>query len=246
MLKQLYHYGRQANSHDITKAIAVIAMVIDHIGWVTQQDWMRVIGRIAAPLFFFLIGYSKVYRLQNKLLIYTLALALFHSIFLLPLIYINILLNIIIIRLILIWLSPVKLDRQLLLALFIACNVVMFYTHTFIEYGALGLQLALLGLFVREKRSYAVYWGIATFANYAFIQIVHFNFNAWPYFMSTSLLLILTGWWCCSYRQRIWRLPKGLVTPALFLSRYSLPIYFYHYTSIVLLYFLIGTFMRHH
>ncbi|MDF1761356.1 MAG: TraX family protein [Coxiellaceae bacterium] len=236
MFKQLYHYGKQANTHDVTKAIAAIAMLIDHIGWVTQQDWMRIIGRIAAPLFFFLVGYSKVYRWQNKLWLYALALALFHAIFLLPLIYINILFGFIIIRLILTWLAPVKLDRQLLLALFIGCNVTSFYGYTYIEYGALGLQIALLGLFVREQRSYAVYWGIATFANYAFIQIIYLHLNAWPYFISTALVIALTGWWCCNYQQRIWQLPKTFVRPTLFLSRYSLPIYFYHYTAIILLY----------
>ncbi|MDF1795330.1 MAG: TraX family protein [Coxiellaceae bacterium] len=245
IFKQLYQYGRQANTHDITKVIAVIAMVIDHIGWVTHQEWMRVIGRIAAPLFFFLVGYSKSYRWQNKLFIYAIALAFLHSIFLTPLVYVNILFGFIIVRLLLTWLAPVKLDRQLLLALFIGCNVVSFYSYNYVEYGALGLQIALLGLFVREQRSYAVYWGIATFAIYTFVQMIRLHFNTWPYSTSNILLQFATAWWCCNYQQRIWRLPKILTVPALYLSRYSLPIYFYHYTAIILLYFLISRFMMH-
>ncbi len=236
MFKRLYLYGHQANTHDITKAIAGLAMIIDHIGWVTQQDWMRVIGRAAAPLFFFLVGYSKVYKWQNKLFYYALALALFHAIFLTPQIYINILLVFIFIRMVLTWLENVKLDRQLLLALFIGCQITTYYSYQYVEYGMLGLQVALLGLFIRDQRSYAIPWGIATFAAYAFNQIHLFKFNTGAYFYSSILVFTLIAGWCCCYQQRVWSIPQWLKPPTLWLSRYSLAIYFYHYTGIILLY----------
>ncbi len=235
MFKQLYHYGHEANTHDITKAIAVITMVIDHIGWVTNHQWMRVIGRIAAPLFFFLVGYSKTYRWQNKLFYYALALFAFHAFFLLPTFYINILFVFIIIRLLLLWLAPIKLDRQCLLGLFLVCNVVSYYTYSHVEYSLLGLEISLAGLFIREKRSYAIPWAIASFASYCFSQIIVFHFFPPYYFYPTIVIFIGLGWWCCFYQQRVWSLPHWCRVPALFLSRYSLPIYFYHLTGLILI-----------
>lgn len=239
MFKQLYHYGHEANTHDVTKAIAVITMVIDHVGWVTNQEWMRVIGRIAAPLFFFLVGYSKVYRWQNKLFYYAFALCAFHAFFLLPTIYINILFVFIIIRLLLLWLAPVKLDRQCLLGLFLFCNVVSYYTYSYVEYSLIGLEIALAGLFIRENRTYAIPWTIASFASFGYAQIVSFGFFQAYYFYPTIIIFIALGWWCCFYQQRIWSLPSWVKVPTLFLSRYSLPIYFYHLIGLILLYNLV-------
>jgi hypothetical protein len=60
ILQRLTKYGTQANSHDWLKAIAIILMVIDHIGVYFYPDeyWWRFVGRFSFPLFFFLIGYT--------------------------------------------------------------------------------------------------------------------------------------------------------------------------------------------
>lgn len=237
MLKRLYHYGQQANSHDITKAFAIITMVMDHIGIVTQSTWLHVIGRSAAPLFFFLVGYSKSYHWQNRMLMYGLALALFQLIiFYPPTLHLNILFTFIIVRLLLTWLAPIKLDRSTLLALFIGCNVFSYYIGARLEYGMLGLEVALLGLFVREQRSYAVPWGIAALCSYCAAQIIGFKFYTAAPFYATIALFIGIGFYCCFYKQRIWQLKKAIRLPVLFLSRYSLAIYFYHYVALMTAY----------
>src|SRR4028119_291226 len=38
-------------SQNLIKVIATIIMVIDHIGFVANNPWMRIIGRLSFPLF---------------------------------------------------------------------------------------------------------------------------------------------------------------------------------------------------
>lgn len=63
---------REVNNYDVAKAIAAMCMLIDHLGYFfwEQQDWMRVIGRIAFPIYAILHGMSYR-RWHMELLEYT-------------------------------------------------------------------------------------------------------------------------------------------------------------------------------
>jgi len=59
------------NMYDIAKLIAVFTMICDHYGYFgipgisyTTSRWTRVVGRMAAPMFFFLAGYSDKFRFR--------------------------------------------------------------------------------------------------------------------------------------------------------------------------------------
>jgi hypothetical protein len=61
-----------ANTYDLYKVVITLCMIIDHYGLFmptvpyTQRSWMRVYGRVAAPSFFFLCGYSsKRFRMRT-------------------------------------------------------------------------------------------------------------------------------------------------------------------------------------
>lgn len=58
--QRLTKYGTQANSHDWLKAIAILLMVVDHIGvyFFSDEYFYRFVGRFSFPVFFFLIGYT--------------------------------------------------------------------------------------------------------------------------------------------------------------------------------------------
>ena len=62
--------------YDFFKFVAILVMIIDHVGkyFLPEIEILRVIGRVAAPLFFFLVGYSKSQRLEHKILIYAVLL----------------------------------------------------------------------------------------------------------------------------------------------------------------------------
>ena len=63
---------------DILKTVAIILMIIDHIGYYffPENYWFRAIGRACVPVWFFLIGYANTRELPNRLLIAALILAL--------------------------------------------------------------------------------------------------------------------------------------------------------------------------
>ena len=46
---------------DWLKTAAIILVVVDHIGYffIEDADWWSVFGRLAAPSFFFLLGYAQ-------------------------------------------------------------------------------------------------------------------------------------------------------------------------------------------
>ncbi len=60
IFQRLTKYGTAANSHDWLKAIAILLMVVDHIGvyFFPNEYWYRFVGRFSFPMFFFLIGYT--------------------------------------------------------------------------------------------------------------------------------------------------------------------------------------------
>jgi len=52
---------RAVDNTDWLKTIAIILVAVDHFGYffIENADWWSVIGRLAAPPFFFLLGYAK-------------------------------------------------------------------------------------------------------------------------------------------------------------------------------------------
>ena len=60
----------QLTSYDLLKTIAIILMVIDHIGayFYPEETWFRILGRLCVPIWFFLIGYARSRDLSLKAL----------------------------------------------------------------------------------------------------------------------------------------------------------------------------------
>lgn len=58
------------NRYDLLKLIALVAMTLDHVGfyYFPDTDGLRILGRVAAPLFLFLVGYNQSYRFRWELL----------------------------------------------------------------------------------------------------------------------------------------------------------------------------------
>lgn len=58
-------------TYDLVKAIAVILMIIDHVGFYLfpEIEWFRAIGRAGMPVWFFLVGYARAQDLPPRWLI---------------------------------------------------------------------------------------------------------------------------------------------------------------------------------
>jgi hypothetical protein len=152
LFRRFDRYG-ELNRYDLLKVIALVTMVIDHLGFYFWYDslWMRAIGRMAFPLFLFLVGYSKSWTIHYDLLccaIFLIALSAVthHAIF--PL---NILVTIIFTRMLMEWITATTLSSKKLWLIFIVCAVLVSRTMVLVDYGALAILFALCGYLHREK-----------------------------------------------------------------------------------------------
>lgn len=64
------------NRYDYLKLLALATMIVDHVGYFLFPEviWLRVIGRIAFPLFLLLVGFNGSYKRRWSL--WTMAIAL--------------------------------------------------------------------------------------------------------------------------------------------------------------------------
>jgi len=143
--------ARAIDNTDWLKAIAIILVLIDHTGYffIENADWWSVLGRMAAPPFFFLLGYAESRTVPFRWLWFGVILTLLDSsntdwIWVAP----NILLSLALIRFArprvkiflqrYAWIAIILIVAALLALMPIAGDVV--------EYGAEGWLWALLGL----------------------------------------------------------------------------------------------------
>lgn len=59
------------NLYDYLKIIAILTMIVDHVGFFFFPEalWMRLIWRIAFPIFLFLVGFSGKYKRRRDIFI---------------------------------------------------------------------------------------------------------------------------------------------------------------------------------
>lgn len=150
---------QRPNLYDYLKIVALIAMLIDHIGYYLLPEclWLRVVWRIAFPIFLFLVGFSWSYQWKNKICLTAVLLQIFMFFFYFQ--YgietdkLNILFGIMIARLAL-WLIEKK-NNVTLIILFVLLFIVLHYRlNQYVEYGSLSFFFALRGRIARKYPKY--------------------------------------------------------------------------------------------
>ncbi len=151
-IRELHQHVRDINSYDVAKFIAIIAMIIDHIGhffW-PENYWLRAIGRAAFPIFFFLIGYSKSYGTSWNLLALGAIITLHKGMMLGAYLPMDVLISIFIVRIVM-----NQLEKRELLSganLYVVMAVTLFWhigMMALTAFGALGLLFAICGYLKR-------------------------------------------------------------------------------------------------
>jgi hypothetical protein len=251
-MKDIYRYGRDLNSHDLVKIVAITTMVIDHIGlyFLGNNVWFRIVGRLAAPQFFYLVGYSGSYRFKREILAYGLALIAVEYFAgtgegvverLLP---INILVAFVLIKA---FLGRFDLSKFPTAALFGALLIMFFMSYptwVAIEYGTIGLCYAIGARLQSKNHSFALPWLSATvLLHYVFsvftLPGLEFELSVDKVIVELALLaflfignLILFT----NYRFRVFEVrPQWLKTIGIYVSRYSLDIYFFHLSAFMII-----------
>jgi hypothetical protein len=149
--------SRGVTTTDVLKVVGVAMLLIDHYGlfFDPDQTWWRVFGRIAAPIFFFLIGFARTRSVPWTWIAFGIALTALD-------VWtswdeglqdtgLNILLNFALLRVAVLPLMEwIMRKRPPALAVFvIGCVLLISLSDCFLEYGTSGWLWALLGLSVR-------------------------------------------------------------------------------------------------
>jgi hypothetical protein len=250
-MKDIYRYGSEVNSHDLLKISGILTMVIDHIGrfYLANNIWFRIIGRMAAPQFFFLVGYSGSYRFKRDILFYGVALSIVHYLTststsimeqALPL---NILVSFTIIKALLNKSDPIKLSSGALIILLAVLMFLSLPTYLFIEYGTLGLCYAIGARLLRQRHSLRRFWLCATvfihfFFEFTFLLVLNADVSVQSLPFTAGLLVVVflaNLIVFINYDFRLFKIQhKYIRTVAIYVSRYSLEIYFFHLSAFMI------------
>ena len=180
-LFKTFDYGTTPNAFDWLKFIALTTMIVDHIGhyFFPEADWVRVIGRIAFPIFLFLVGYSANFKFNRWLcvgaaLVTISAMQTGHPVF--PL---NILWAILLYRIIMDKLKDTKIFQEETGMLFIALLMFFLPAAFLTEYGTQALMFIILGYCARTGRNDSSIQRVAigVFAFWIFQQALSFEFD---------------------------------------------------------------------
>lgn len=146
-------YG-SINIFDVLKFLAISFMIVDHVGhfFLTDEKILRALGRLAFPIFLFVVGYSKSFRASYNILILGIIVTVYSYLFLDKFTYLDILVTIFITRLLL--QSIVKSSNSIRVAditvIFVSCSMFYLPTSLLFSYGSLAFVFGFLGLLARN------------------------------------------------------------------------------------------------
>ena len=232
-LERYRRYGPALNTYDSARALAVIAMLVEHIGdyFAPDQPLWHSLG-IAMPVFLFLVGYSGKYTRDYNLIAGAVALIALDLLTGYPLFPLNILVTIGLGRMLLQWLDTKGWMQSRPLEITIALLVWIPVSRYAFEFGSLGFMFILLGYWVRHPASnwqQRVSMAIPLLV-YPWVEIAAHGFNATGIAVMIASLLVLYPLLLRFQIAPITQLaPHNVIAVALkYIGRNSLIIYVLH------------------
>jgi len=233
-------YGEELNTHDLFKFAAIVIMTIDHLGFYIFPEhlWLRAIGRITFPVWFFLVGYAKNLSIKKDILLLALIMVPLKLLALKTLLPFNALATIILCRIIIQYMDKNGWIKKYPLAILALSVILVLPTGALCEYGTQGLLYACMGYMVRNDLKYEKYrlFFIITFLLFFLMQIASFHFNT-PKSVFVFLATAFVTWLLSEYKVQTFPMRwHGVRNVIKFLSRYSLYYYTIHITFLQALY----------
>lgn len=180
-VKNYHKYGPNANSYDLLKTIAILLMLIDHIGcyFFPDESMYRAIGRWCVPIWLFFAGYSRPRKIIDyQLLSWGGVLVLVDLIVGGDLLPINILLTIFCSRLFILWVEKQDKMNLLYLLLYTFIMLLFYPTALLFEYGTVSFLFALLGYLHQTGQHHLKYiYGVVTLTLFIAAQYLDFDFT---------------------------------------------------------------------
>lgn len=231
-------YSSVPNVIDVAKFLAIIIMVIDHIGFYFFPNdlWFRAIGRIGFPIWFFFAGYSRPGKFSYEILILAGLLTLLKTAVLIPVLPLNALFTIILCRFYADFLRKdnkfAKWGRFNLIVIFIALAIWFPITNFMFEYGTLAFIFTICGVLQREFPGHINTTIAFAFAiiYFVFIEYIWFSFSVPQFIIMAIGTLIVVNFLSGLEMKQVAYLEKfGIATKVgMFLARNSLYFYFLH------------------
>ena len=230
------------NYQDLFKFIAIIAMIIDHLGWFFWDNtWLRLIGRVAMPIFCFFAGYNyylakqrEAFRFfwQRKRYLNILTIGILIDVLInlsIPeRVVSNILITIIISLFLIDIFEKIKMPYWMVQILSILLLVPTYYIF---DYGTLGFAFVYIGYNYKIVEQREIYILLTTLWLNIFWFMSYITLSLSTIQNLTMIGIITFQFWIFNFAD-LQRLIKYRI---LLLSRHILTIYFAHITLFILL-----------
>ena len=235
------------NTHHRLKLLALALMTIDHLGAYLYPDivWFRAIGRLSAPIWFFLIGHALHYPIQRRLLLWAIAMVVIDVGVEGKWFALNALVTIAVLQY---FLQRVEAHRWLQrdpAALLVAMVLLVLPSSYFLQYGTLALLFGLVGYAHRSGQSASprgIAVGVVACVSYVVLQWVRFDFT--PLQLACVVLGVLSLTWYFMHfvhRPVQWgRRFRWLEAPAVWLARHTMEYYVLHRAALAGLAWVLG------
>lgn len=246
-------YPDNLTSYDFLKSLAVITMIIDHIGYYffpEQIEW-RIIGRTSLPIWLFLIGYARSREISSLMWLGAGALIISDLVVGMPILALNIIITIILVRLVLDGTIEFALmGRQNMFLIIMALGITVLPTVFLFDYGTQALLFAMFGYMVRHQsrlrfsnEMIILFMGVAFTIYVSYQKLIMGMDTTEAFTMGAGVFLIclmLTQFRSKEYPEITKKMPTVLTSPIKIMGRYTLEIYVMHlllFKAIGLLYF---------
>jgi hypothetical protein len=183
---------RASNYQDILKIIALMCMIIDHIGlYFFPETWiLRAVGRYAFPIFCFFAGFNFRNSLRFKTLIYGIALYLFTAgVIFKQVMEANILISIFVGYVYLVIFQSRLNNFWNAYTHFLVLACLWQLTCPFLEYGTLTVAIMVLGYSVKNNLiSLPIAAFTAAYSSFLYTLIIYFDDFKTPEFIVTAIV----------------------------------------------------------
>lgn len=236
-----HYHGKNLTSYDLVKSLAVILMIVDHIGYFfyPDQELFRIIGRACVPVWCFLIGYANTRNTGKDILFWATLLLASNFVFGGQIFPLNMLFTIVIVRLAIERAARVMLQgwEQLMYGSLVLAILIL-PTSPLFEYGTSALMLALCGLVVRHQKEIPIglygqrFFIFCMVAIFALSQALLFRFTPEGSRLcammvgATSLMMVFFR--PAEFETSKSRMTAFMALPLQVLGRYTLEIYTVH------------------
>lgn len=190
-------------SYDLLKTFAVLTMVVDHIGAEIYPDenWWRVVGRMSAPVWLFLIGYAKSRDVSPMLWVGVAIIALTNVVVGQAVMPLCILATILAARFAIDpVMASIKTNPALLYPIVFVAFAMAIPAAAIVDYGSEIFLMVMLGYITRnrheltfiDKERFFVFACLAAFSHILYQTYVFFNFEGMQAILAGAGIFVVT------------------------------------------------------